>query len=134
MRAHVIARLALLLVAAAALGSLLALVGVPDRESGARAVARTRQAAAVNRGGAPGNVPHVFVSVASGAPVMSVPRSFLGLSTEYWAMPLFERHISLFQRADERTRKGCSGHEQPKPSCPGPTSGTPGANVASARA
>ena len=98
MRARVIARLALLLIAAAALGSLLALVGVPDRESGTRAVARTRQPAAVNRGGAPGNVPHVFVSVASGAPVMSVPRSFLGLSTEYWAMPLFERHISLFER------------------------------------
>ena len=98
MRAGGIARLASLVIAAAALGSLLALVGGPDRESGARAVARTRQAAAVNRGGAPGNVPHVFVSVASGAPVMSIPRSFLGLSTEYWAMPLFERHISLFER------------------------------------
>jgi hypothetical protein len=54
MRVGGIARLASLVIAAAALGSPLALVGVPDRESGTRAVARTRQAAAVNRGGARG--------------------------------------------------------------------------------
>jgi hypothetical protein len=28
----------------------------------------------------------------------TVPRSFLGLSTEYWTMPLFVRHVSLLQR------------------------------------
>jgi hypothetical protein len=88
MRAGWIARLASLVIAAVALGSLLALVGVADRDSGTRAVARTRQAAGVDPGGAPGNVPHV----------MSVPRSFLGLSAEYWAMPMFERHILLFDR------------------------------------
>jgi hypothetical protein len=38
MRAGGIARLASLVIAAAALGSLLALVGVPDRERGARTV------------------------------------------------------------------------------------------------
>src|ERR1700688_920660 len=52
MRAAGIAWLALLMISAASLGSLPALVGVPDRESGTRAVARTSQAAAVNRGGA----------------------------------------------------------------------------------
>jgi hypothetical protein len=27
-----------------------------------------------------------------------VPSSFLGVSTEYWAVPMFERHMALFER------------------------------------
>jgi hypothetical protein len=38
------------------------------------------------------------VTITSRASMMSVPRSFLGLSTEYWALPLFERRISLLER------------------------------------
>jgi len=37
--------------------------------------------------------------IGSPAPVISVPRSFLGISTEYWALPLFERHSTLLARA-----------------------------------
>jgi len=33
-----------------------------------------------------------------GAPVLRVPRSYFGLSTEYWAMPLLERHMAQFKR------------------------------------
>lgn len=29
---------------------------------------------------------------------MAVPRSFLGLSTEYWTLPVVERHIALYRR------------------------------------
>jgi hypothetical protein len=76
-----IARLASLAIAAVALGSLL---GVPNHDSGARVVARTHRAAGVQRSGALGNVPQVTVSVPSHARIMSVPSSFLGLSTEYW--------------------------------------------------
>ncbi len=38
------------------------------------------------------------VSVTLGAPVRSVPRSYLGLSLEYWGLPLFERHLTAFAR------------------------------------
>ena len=29
---------------------------------------------------------------------LAVPASFLGISTEYWAMQMFERHTALFER------------------------------------
>jgi hypothetical protein len=32
------------------------------------------------------------------APVHSIPSSFLGISTEYWALPLWARHLSLLDR------------------------------------
>ena len=31
-------------------------------------------------------------------PALSVPHSFLGLSTEYWTLPFDERHVALFRR------------------------------------
>jgi len=33
-----------------------------------------------------------------GAPSIRIPRSFLGFSTEYWTLPVDERHIALYRR------------------------------------
>ncbi|MGZ4332227.1 MAG: glycosyl hydrolase family 79 C-terminal domain-containing protein [Solirubrobacteraceae bacterium] len=41
---------------------------------------------------------HATVTVGPDAPTLRVPRSYFGLSTEYWAMPLFERYMSEFER------------------------------------
>src|SRR5947209_1185457 len=30
--------------------------------------------------------------------IRSVPRSFFGLSTEYWTLPIYEQHRHLFER------------------------------------
>jgi len=39
------------------------------------------------------------ISVAPGAPVsLAIPRSWLGLSTEYWTLPLFARQEGIFER------------------------------------
>ncbi len=41
----------------------------------------------------------VTITVAPGAPAsIAVPRSWLGLSTEYWTLPLFARHEAIFER------------------------------------
>ena len=39
------------------------------------------------------------VTITAGAPLSAIPHSFLGLSTEYWTLPVDERHISLYRRA-----------------------------------
>jgi hypothetical protein len=38
------------------------------------------------------------VVVSSRAALMSIPPSFLGISTEYWALPLWARHVALLDR------------------------------------
>ena len=39
------------------------------------------------------------ITVAPGAPVsLAIPRSWLGLSTEYWTLPLFARQQAIFER------------------------------------
>lgn len=38
------------------------------------------------------------VSVSADAPMMPVPRSFLGLSTEYWSLPAWSSHMALLER------------------------------------
>jgi hypothetical protein len=38
------------------------------------------------------------VTIPSGAGQLSVPRSYFGFSTEYWALPLFERYRARFER------------------------------------
>src|SRR5436309_2005757 len=38
------------------------------------------------------------VAIAAHAPVTVIPRSFLGFSTEYWTLPVDERHIELYKR------------------------------------
>jgi Glycosyl hydrolase family 79 C-terminal beta domain len=42
-------------------------------------------------------LPQAEVTITSGGGWMSVPDSFLGLSTEYWALPLFERQMSVLE-------------------------------------
>jgi hypothetical protein len=61
--------------------------------SGDRVVARPRGAGAVAVRLGSGALP---VTLGSGA--VPVPRSYLGLSTEYWAMPVFEQHMGQFER------------------------------------
>lgn len=46
----------------------------------------------------PPRVAHATLTVASTAPLQAVPRSFLGISTEYWALPLYARRMDLFER------------------------------------
>jgi hypothetical protein len=43
-------------------------------------------------------MPRVVLSIASGRAPVPVPRSYLGLSTEYWALPVYARHLTIFER------------------------------------
>jgi Glycosyl hydrolase family 79 C-terminal beta domain len=52
---------------------------------------RTRRAAA-------STLPTATLTVAPNAGAVPVPGSFLGISTEYWALPLFERNTPVFER------------------------------------
>lgn len=36
--------------------------------------------------------------ITANAPMRAIPPSFLGISTEYWALPLWARHLSLLDR------------------------------------
>jgi hypothetical protein len=38
------------------------------------------------------------VTIRSNATLTGIPRSFLGLSTEYWTLPVDERHVRLYRR------------------------------------
>jgi len=42
-------------------------------------------------------LPQAEVTITSRGGWMSVPDSFLGLPTEYWALPLFERQMSVLE-------------------------------------
>jgi len=44
------------------------------------------------------HLPQAAVEISSRAHLMNVPRSFFGLSTEYGALPIYERHLSLFEK------------------------------------
>jgi hypothetical protein len=95
---------------ATALATCLVLLALPDHSSPPGAAARTRQAEARRIARTRGRVRRrqstplrasalpAQVSIAPQAAVMRVPRSFFGLSTEYWSLPLYERQISLFER------------------------------------
>ena len=49
------------------------------------------------------------LTVLPGAPLQAVPRSFLGISTEYWALPLYARRMALFERVLEMLHVPGSG-------------------------
>jgi hypothetical protein len=53
------------------------------------------KAAARARGGSPADI---TIALAAHATAIPIPRSFLGLSTEYWAMPHYERHLRIYGR------------------------------------
>jgi hypothetical protein len=40
----------------------------------------------------------VTVTISPRAPTTRIPRSFLGFSTEYWTLPVDERHTSIYER------------------------------------
>ncbi|MEA2210315.1 MAG: hypothetical protein QOF83_263 [Solirubrobacteraceae bacterium] len=43
-------------------------------------------------------LPRVTLTLVPHAASVPVPRSYLGLSTEYWALPLYARHLATFER------------------------------------
>jgi hypothetical protein len=61
---------------------------IPVDRDGTRAVARSR-----------GRPPaKAQLSLVAGVPDVRVPRSFLGISTEYWSLPMYERRLRPFER------------------------------------
>jgi hypothetical protein len=65
------------------------------------AQAAGRRASAGSRPASPGvpfDVGQAEVTVGAHAPVTPIPPSFLGFSTEYWTLPVDERHIGLYRR------------------------------------
>lgn len=73
--------------ALAAATLLLLPVAAPDHEGVTKAVARSASRPRIRS---------ATVTVSRRGGVLPVPRSFLGLSTEYWSIPSFERHPSAF--------------------------------------
>ncbi len=49
------------------------------------------------------------LTVSPGEPLLAVPRSFLGVSTEYWALPIYARRMALFERVLEMLHVPGSG-------------------------
>lgn len=88
---------ALALVVAVAFG----LVPLPSHDGATRAAARAGRAPAAHQAQRlPAVAPlAATASVASSGSALTVPQSYLGVSTEYWALPLFYRHVALFERA-----------------------------------
>ncbi|HUA45004.1 MAG TPA: glycosyl hydrolase family 79 C-terminal domain-containing protein [Solirubrobacteraceae bacterium] len=92
----------------AVLAAILVPLALPNRTV-SRAAARSHQrplntgssasapgAAAAGAGG-PGQ-PQATVTIAADAPSAAVPGSWFGVSTEYWALPLFEQDAPVFDR------------------------------------
>jgi hypothetical protein len=81
---------------------------LPDRDSVTRAAARPHHRAAteVSAVGQRADPPdrtatplgEASVTIAANAPTADVPRSYFGLSTEYWTLPLFERDMRVLER------------------------------------
>ena len=43
-------------------------------------------------------LPRATLTVMPGGASVPIPRSYFGLSTEYWALPLYARHLATFER------------------------------------
>lgn len=100
-RRGVLARLAPIAIVVGALALIIALVGTPGHDGEPSALARAPRHAHVPSSQASARTesnPRVNVTIASRPSGISVPRCLLGISTEYWAMPLFERHEPQFER------------------------------------
>jgi hypothetical protein len=82
------------LVATVALAAITLLFAVLDRDAAGTAI-RVREVPANARRV---KLPQAEVTISAQASMIRVPDSFLGLSTEYWALPGFERRMSLFER------------------------------------
>ena len=82
---------------AAALGLTLvifALEHAPARRQSPPPVPRTAPGAQPR----PVALPQASLTINRGAAVTTVPRSFLGVSTEYWTLPIWEHHLPLVEK------------------------------------
>jgi hypothetical protein len=75
----------------------------PGRDTDTGAAVRARQARAHLGGSRTGTASRapaasVVVALAPGNRATPVPRSFLGLSTEYWSLPVYASHLPAFSR------------------------------------
>ncbi len=99
--------LAAAIVAVALLGSGIALA-LPDNDGVTRAApgaqhhtefASAQVTTPRRRAGAhPAGLANAVLTISPNASAVSVPPSYFGLSTEYWALPLFERDMPVFER------------------------------------
>ena len=74
----------------------------PDRDLVARSALTAPSALTARPPSGPAAA--AVVTIAPGAAVTPVPRSYLGLSTEYWALPLYGRRMGLLERALTQVR------------------------------
>jgi hypothetical protein len=44
------------------------------------------------------DMPRATLTIGAGQAASAIPRSYLGLSTEYWSLPLYANHLRLFER------------------------------------
>jgi hypothetical protein len=111
LRRHVSARALVVSALAAGVAGLLVPWALPNRVGITRAVAGSRQSTSSSRAPAApraviarpvppaGPAPAVAsVSIGRSAYSVPVPGSYFGISTEYWALPLFERNQAVFER------------------------------------
>jgi hypothetical protein len=99
-RGHRQLTLAIAVVVAAAVAVTVVLLQPDDHSTTSAAHGTGRQAAIAVQAPGPGqhSPAGATVTASPGTSPISVPRSFLGVSTEYWAMPVFDRHRELFER------------------------------------
>jgi hypothetical protein len=83
-----VTRLIAWLLSLVALGSVLLVAGCGGSKAHASRAGAGQQA----------SVLRAEVAIASAARMTPVPQSFLGISTEYWALPVFERHLPVLER------------------------------------
>lgn len=84
-----IRQLSVAIAAVAFAAAALLLLPAPDHDGVTKAVARIRPLLPVRL---------ATVTVSAGRGVKAVPRSYLGLSMEYWSVPRFQRYPSLFDQ------------------------------------
>ncbi len=88
-------------VVAAAAAALVVVLIVTSAQHPARPVPRTTAAPQPHVGPAPAIAArpvNAQLTVSPQAPLIAIPHSFLGISTEYWTLPVDERHIALYRR------------------------------------
>ncbi len=65
-------------------------------------------------------LPRATATINAGESVSPVPRSYFGFSTEYWSVPLYGRHLALFERVLSQLRvrgddRSCCGSGATRP-------------------
>ena len=98
-------RLVSLAVALVTAAALLVPLALPDRDGISRAVAGSPGPSVATTTSSPDPAsgptpapPQATLTIAANADTTPVPSSFFGISTEYWALPLFDRNMPVFER------------------------------------